>query len=297
MVAKTQAQLIVNYVNFCAPFVKRPVEKQKLLLQSLANKLKLVLVKNRTYSEIEEFYCYIYLDPRYPATYHKEYSYTLPSGKVVTFTHKPFYVGKGKSYRLVGHLSESKKETKKYKNSYKNNIINKLYRLGLKPIIKPTASLVTEATALAFEINLIAGIGRHTTKTGPLTNVTHGGEGCSGVVYTKKDRAAISAKSKATYDAKTEEEKQHIKFKMSIAAASKTVEEKENTESKKAASREIRTSKEVKIFSKKQKDKWSKRTVESRENAVTKRLETIGLKNKAKNKLPITEKTIEYFEY
>jgi hypothetical protein len=47
--------------------------------------------------------------------------------------------------------------------------------------------------AQAYEVDLIAGIGRADLGKGPLTNHTFGGEGGAGAVHTRRDRARKSA--------------------------------------------------------------------------------------------------------
>ena len=59
---------------------------------------------------MEEFYVYIYLDPRKPGKYTYE---------DLCFLYEPFYIGKGKNNRIDGHLYESYNyniNSHKYKN-------------------------------------------------------------------------------------------------------------------------------------------------------------------------------------
>lgn len=139
----------------------------------------------------EIFYCYVYLDPRYPG----DYSYLLPSGRLMTFKFLPFYVGKGKNRRASAHLIEARSDKSK---SLKANTIRKIWKLGKEPILKCMKSRVDEATSLAFEIDLIAGIGRTDQKNGSLTNLSNGGEGASGATHSEEARIRHSeATSKA----------------------------------------------------------------------------------------------------
>lgn len=130
-------------------------------------------------------YVYVYLNPLKPG----KFQYTLPSGKTVTFDHEPFYIGKGKNKRAYNHLAVSAQ------NSPKNNLLRKIAKAGLKPIIKISASRVSDRVAQAAEINLILGVGRRDQKKGPLTNLTDGGEGMSGHTPT----AATKAKMRASH--------------------------------------------------------------------------------------------------
>lgn len=182
-----QALLITQYINLHTPFIKRTLRSQKILITRLANKLQ--LISKSFYSKEKLFYCYAYLDPRYPATYKKEYSYRLPSGKLVTFSHKPFYIGKGSTNRILGHIKEANNSKA---NNFKLNTIRSILALNLQPILIQTKTLAIESKAFAFEIDLIAGIGRFNLKTGPLTNNTDGGEGTSGVKWSEESKNKAS---------------------------------------------------------------------------------------------------------
>jgi hypothetical protein len=129
------------------------------------------------------FYVYIYLDPR-------------KSGKYVygqyQFDNEPFYVGKGNDGRYKIHLTEAynykDKNTDRRKNNQKSNIIRKIkHELNQNPIIVKYKENLTEREAFDLEIDMINIIGRTDLKTGPLTNKTAGGDGTSGYKYTKKD--------------------------------------------------------------------------------------------------------------
>ena len=133
-------------------------------------------------------YCYVYLDPRKPG----KYNYLLPSGKQVKFNYEPFYIGKGTGTRVDKHLEEARLKTIK---SHKLQTIRNIWEEGFdNPIRITTASKVSECMALAFEVDLIAGIGRRDKKLGPLANRTDGGEGVSGRIQSQatKDKKRIS---------------------------------------------------------------------------------------------------------
>jgi hypothetical protein len=99
------------------------------------------------------------------------YVYVLcrPSGE-------PFYVGKGVKLRVLQHEAEAR-TTRML--SYKLNLIRSLHRQGQHIAYRIDSSFAGEAGALARERALIAEIGRHDLKLGPLTNQTDGGEGTS----------------------------------------------------------------------------------------------------------------------
>lgn len=129
-----------------------------------------------------EFYTYIYLDPRKPGNY--------KYGKY-KFEYEPFYVGKGFGNRLIMHLYE-------HKHSEKVNKINKIFEdTGQIPIILKVEEGLTERQALDLEIELITIIGRNknwTIKQGPLVNQTNGGETSSGYKHTEDAKNKIRIK-------------------------------------------------------------------------------------------------------
>ena len=106
---------------------------------------------------VNEFYVYIYLDPRKPGIY--EYG-------DYKFDYEPFYVGKGKGYRLYEHLYCRDKY-----NNYKTNKIKSIYKENLEPIILKVHDNLEESKAYELEIDLINLIGRHISKNGLLTNI------------------------------------------------------------------------------------------------------------------------------
>lgn len=103
--------------------------------------------------------------------HHPFYVYVLcrPRGK-------PFYVGKGVKLRCLQHEADAR-TTKTL--THKLNVIRGLYRQGQAVAYHIDSSYLDDASALARERALIAEIGRHDLKLGPLTNQTDGGEGTS----------------------------------------------------------------------------------------------------------------------
>ena len=132
--------------------------------------------------ESRQHYVYVYLDPRFPG----RYEYVLPSGRVVHFSFRPFYVGKGRGKRHLSHLSPKGLG----KNSLKKNVIVAIRREGKTPIVCKSkhALSVSNWDALAYEVDLIAGIGRRGLGAGPLVNATDGGEGVCGRVLASTKR-------------------------------------------------------------------------------------------------------------
>ena len=88
-----------------------------------------------------------------------------------TFSHPPFYVGKG--YRDISYdrLYNSIREG----NSHKMNIIKKYGKIEITCI-----ECETEEIALNLEKKLIESIGRKDLGLGPLCNLTDGGDGMTG---------------------------------------------------------------------------------------------------------------------
>lgn len=114
-----------------------------------------------------EFYVYLLLDPR------KEC--------------EPFYVGKGRGLRYLNHLN-----SKQGRNKLKNGIINKIKKAGLPVGIFIAKKNISEYEAFILEKHLIKFFGRRDLKKGPLANLTNGGEGQHGVIYSKKRRKQMS---------------------------------------------------------------------------------------------------------
>ena len=114
---------------------------------------------------MNEYYVYVYLDPRKKGNFnYNEYS----------FEYEPFYVGKGKKSRYLRHL-----KTNEW-NPIKNNKINKIKSEGHNPIIVKVSSNLSNEEAVLLEIDLIRLIGKITSNKGPLTNVSDGGESYTG---------------------------------------------------------------------------------------------------------------------
>ena len=85
---------------------------------------------------------------------------------------EPFYVGKGNGKRLYRHLSRKDKHPLTQR-------LQKMLREGNKPDIE-IINVTCENTAFRLEMFLINQYGRKDLGTGPLLNLTDGGEGGNG---------------------------------------------------------------------------------------------------------------------
>lgn len=125
--------------------------------------------------EKNDFYVYIYLDPRKPG----EYIY-----EDLKFDHEPFYVGKGRDKRMFDHLYDQNTY-----NSYKINKINRIKMSKSTPIIMKIYDKLNENVAFEKEKETILKIGR--LEKGPLVNFSDGGEGQCGYKHREETKLKI----------------------------------------------------------------------------------------------------------
>jgi len=126
-----------------------------------------------------DFYVYVYLDTR------KEGEFIYGNLK---FTHEPFYIGKGSGKRMFFHLYESANT----KSKIRFNKIRSIRKSGLEPIVYKLYENLTEVDSLRIETETIKIIGRKDLNKGPLINLTDGGEGESGYIFTDEHRNNLS---------------------------------------------------------------------------------------------------------
>jgi hypothetical protein len=120
---------------------------------------------------MNNYYTYVYLDPRKPGIF----EYNISKRKKVIFDHEPFYVGKGKNKRHVSHIYL--KNSNYIHNTYLTNKINKIYKeTNSLPTIIKVKENISEKYSLIIEKQLIKFIGRKDLNLGPLCNHTDGGE-------------------------------------------------------------------------------------------------------------------------
>jgi len=132
------------------------------------------------------YYVYIMLDIRKPGNY---------KYKNFNFLYEPIYIGKGKKYRLNTHFS--KNNLYKCGNKLKTNKILKIKLETNKfPKIYKLYTNLTHSSACRMEKLLIKTIGRLDINTGPLVNLTDGGEGSHKRVLSENTKIKIGKANK-----------------------------------------------------------------------------------------------------
>lgn len=124
------------------------------------------------------FYVYVLLDPSKPGFFQYRDSQI--------FKYEPIYVGKGLYGRWTHHLDYLKNNRCQYLIARK---IRKIYQeTGLKYDVLIILGGVFEEIAFEMEKFLIKQIGRKDLQDGPLYNLTDGGEGFSGRIFTPEQK-------------------------------------------------------------------------------------------------------------
>jgi hypothetical protein len=141
------------------------------------------------------FYVYILLDPRVPGPF---------AYGNVSLPYEPFYVGKGKGSRSAYHVAAARRSDT---NSYKLNKIRKILDIGLDVVVVHVLTGITEAQALTSETDFIQMIGRQCDGTGPLVNITRGGDGVSGLDFSEESRERMRAAQRRRFEEETQEER------------------------------------------------------------------------------------------
>lgn len=151
-----------------------------------------------------EHYVYIYLNPL------KKGNYVY--GKF-NFDYEPFYVGLGKDDRIYCHM---RSDCLKH-NSFKNNIILKILKNNQDPIKFKLYENITIESAKRLEIYLIKLIGRRDLDKGTLSNLTDGGEGTKGILFTEEMKEKRRGEKNGFYHKKhTEETKSKLREIFSV---------------------------------------------------------------------------------
>ena len=134
------------------------------------------------------FYVYVYLDPRKSGIY--EYG-------DIKFEYEPYYVGKGTNYRMYVLLRWAKGLKKVNDgNMHKYYLTKSILGEGIEPKILKIQNNISSADACQLEINTIKIIGRKDLNSGPLTNLTDGGEGTFNLSTISREKISKFAKSR-----------------------------------------------------------------------------------------------------
>ena len=125
------------------------------------------------------YYVYVILNLEEPG----EYKY----GEI-EFDYMPIYIGKGKNKRQFVHFKNHslKSESEKNKSLLKYNCESKILKDNL-----------SEVESFILERYYIELIGRKNIDKGPLLNLTSGGQGASGYIYTE-DQLIKRSKEQST---------------------------------------------------------------------------------------------------
>jgi hypothetical protein len=111
-------------------------------------------------------------------------------------TNSVYYVGKGNSRRSRhnDHVNEAYRliNWRKEQNNIHAGKTRKIIEQGLNPLFVKVFETVNKTDAFEKEIELIARYGRINMKTGPLANLTEGGECATGWKHTDEAKAKIS---------------------------------------------------------------------------------------------------------
>jgi len=125
---------------------------------------------------MNEYYVYVYLDPRKNGKYQYDDLF---------FEFEPFYVGKGTRHRCFSGIRDKKK-------SYKVTKISSIIKSGRFPIILKIYEGLTNIESCEKEIETIIKIGRKDKNLGPLTNMTDGGTGGTGLKHKPEWKKVLS---------------------------------------------------------------------------------------------------------
>jgi hypothetical protein len=125
---------------------------------------------------MEDYYVYAYLDPQKPGVFNYE---------EIEFSFEPFYIGKGTRGRCYNGIRDKK-------SSRKVSKINSIIKKGEFPIIIKIEEGLTNKESQEREKLYIKKIGRMDLGEGPLTNMTSGGDGGSGIKHSEEWKKILS---------------------------------------------------------------------------------------------------------
>lgn len=154
------------------------------------------------------FYTYVYLDPRKPGIY--------TYGNFCTFLYEPFYIGKGREYRIHAHLQESRLKHESHTPKARKIKKLKLLKYDLKRFVIKLNKFDNEMDCLNNEIYLISLIGRKDLNNGPLVNLTDGGDGSLNVSDETKNKLRNYRLNKTYEEIYGENKAKELKEQISI---------------------------------------------------------------------------------
>lgn len=108
----------------------------------------------------------------------------------------PFYIGMGTDDRHLVHFSEARNDFSYSSNRHKLNTIRKAWAEGKEVFSEIILDGLDRDQALANEIEFIRYFGRRDIGTGCLTNMTDGGDGGSGMIWTEEAKKLKSESTK-----------------------------------------------------------------------------------------------------
>jgi len=120
------------------------------------------------------------MDPRKPGPFY--YSH-------FKFPFEPFYIGKGIKNRALSHQRNA------LKNKRSTPLLNKIRKIlsSFEEIpIRFLRKGLTDKAAQKLEIHVISKVGRKDLESGPLVNLTNGGEGHKGYIKTEADKQKLA---------------------------------------------------------------------------------------------------------
>ena len=120
-----------------------------------------------------KYYVYAYLDSKLEENI---------SFDDITFMLRTIYIGKGKNNRMLDHFKDRKRF-----NTYFYNKLNKMILEENTPMVIKLKEFDNEQDAIKMEVDLIRFLGKK-KNGGLLYNITDGGDGVSGYVYTDRVR-------------------------------------------------------------------------------------------------------------
>lgn len=214
------------------------------------------------------FEVYIYFDPRIQQEYNIEN---------IKFNYRPVYVGKGN----ISHKRKCKHVRKtKYNNTKLVDLNTHLLSIGIQPCCITVFTTNDESVAFSKERELIKLIGREDLCLGPLFNLTDGGEGTSGKIYTEEERKQRSTNTQNYFNNLTYEQRR-LHGKKSLD--SKTPEIWKAAALKSSATKSLFSNEKRKSIESRRYTKWKEKYYShtpERKQLISKRCSIASLKNK-----------------